>query len=219
MTAPDLLPLRDRYIAAQLRGDRRDAIRILVEEGLGSGATVAALQEHVIQSAQREIGRLWQENAITIAQEHMATAISNLALAQLFERATPEPRNGKRVLVACVEGELHEFPARLVADALDLAGFEVRFVGASVPSDHLLRMIASDRPDLVALSATMSFHGPALRTLVARIRHEHHALPLTVGGGACVWLQGITLDADTSARTANELVETARRILKVPVTA
>jgi methanogenic corrinoid protein MtbC1 len=210
-----LAGLRERYLAAQLRGDRRDAVKIVVDEGMAAGATPLELQEHVIQAAQREIGRLWQENVISIAQEHMATAVSNLALAQLFERAPHAPRNGKRVLVACVEGEQHEFPARLVADALDLAGFDVRFVGANVPTDGLLDMIAFDEPDLVALSATMSFHGPAMRATVARIRHAHPDLPIAVGGGACIWLQGITLSADASARTASELVDVARRVLKV----
>jgi MerR family transcriptional regulator, light-induced transcriptional regulator len=211
----DLPALRERYLAAQLRGDRREALKVVVEDGLASGATVLELQEHVIQGAQREIGRLWQENVVSIAQEHMATAISNLALTQLFEHATPAPRNGKRILVACVEGEQHEFPARLVADALDLAGFDVRFIGANVPSESLLEMIAFDKPDLVALSATMSFHGPAMRAVIARIRHAHPGLRVAVGGGACIWLQGMTLDADASARTASELVEVARRVLEV----
>lgn len=212
----DLSSLRERYLAAQLRGDRREAMKVLLEEGLDGGASAMELQEQVIQAAQREIGRLWQENVITIAQEHMATAISNLALSQLFERAKAEPRNGKGVLVACVEGELHEFPARLVADALDLAGFDVRFLGASVPTPSLIEMIDIVKPDLVALSATMSFHGPAMRAVVSRIRHAHPALPIAVGGGACIWLQGMTLDADASARTASELVDVARRLLKVP---
>ena len=179
----DLAGLRERYLAAQLRGDRREAVKVVVDEGLTNGATSLELQEQVIQAAQREIGRLWQENVISIAQEHMATAISNLTLAQLFERATHAPRNGKRVLVACVEGEQHEFPARLVADALDLAGFDVRFVGANVPTDSLLEMIAFDKPDLVALSATMSFHGPSMRAAVARTASRlppRRTLPTTV---------------------------------------
>jgi methanogenic corrinoid protein MtbC1 len=212
----DLSSLRERYLAAQLRGDRREAMKIVLEEGLDAGATAMEIQEQVIQAAQREIGRLWQENVISIAQEHMATAISNLALSQLFERATHAPRNGKRVLVACVEGELHEFPARLVADALDLAGFDVRFLGANVPTGSLVEMIDIAKPDLVALSATMSFHGPAMRAVVMRLRHAHPHLPIAVGGGACIWLQGMTLDADASARTASELVEVARRLLKIP---
>jgi hypothetical protein len=58
-----------------------------------------------------------------------------------------------------------------------------------------------------------------MRATVARIRHAHPTLPVAVGGGACIWLQGITLDADATARNASELVDVARRVLKVPVAA
>src|SRR5690349_3730573 len=73
-----------RYVEAQLAGDRDAAIRLLMEEGLEKGVSVAELQLDVIQRAQREIGRLWQENKISVAQEHLATAISQLVLAHLY---------------------------------------------------------------------------------------------------------------------------------------
>ena len=51
----------------------------------------------------------------------MATAISQLALAHLYQHAPVVRPHGKKVMVACVEGELHDFPARMVTDALHLA--------------------------------------------------------------------------------------------------
>lgn len=51
--------LRERYLRAQLAGDRREAVRILIEEGLAQGASVTDLQAQVIGAAQSEIGRLW----------------------------------------------------------------------------------------------------------------------------------------------------------------
>lgn len=213
----DLSDLRTRYLAAQLRGDRREALRLVLEEGLASGASVRELSDAVVGAAQRELGEKWQRNEVSIAEEHMATAISNLVLAQLYERAEPAPANGKRILVACVEGELHELPARLVADALDTAGFQVRFLGASVPADTLVAMITSYRPDLLALSATMSFHASALREAVSRVRETHPTLPIAVGGGACQWSGGLTDDvkADATARSGSELVAVARHLLRV----
>ena len=211
-----LADLRTRFLEAQLRGDRRLAARIVLDEGLGAGVSVRDLHEHVLQDAQREIGRLWQENVVSIAQEHMATAIAGLVLTQLFERASRDPENGRHVLVACVEGELHEFPARLVADALDLGGFQVRYLGASVPVDGLPRMIDEERPDLVALSATMSFHVPSLRRTVSEIRERFGKRPLlAVGGGAIAWTPSLAkqLDTDIAAPSAGDLVEEARRVL------
>lgn len=213
--------LRARYLAAQLRGNRREAVRLVVE-GLDGGATAAEMTEQVIREAQREIGRLWQENAIGIADEHMATAISQLALAQIFQRADHAAPNGRRVFIACVEGELHELPARLVADALDTAGFDARFLGADVPTDHLLRMVADDRPDLLALSATMSFHGAALRDAIARVRAlPGKRIPIAIGGNATVWSPNLAKEvgADFTASSASDFVDGAKRLLGVEVAA
>ncbi len=212
--ASPLDALRDRYLAAQLAGDRREALRLVLEEGLRAGATVAELQLAVIQEAQREIGRLWQENRISIAQEHMATAISHVVLAHLYDRAPRADTNGKKVLVACVEGELHDLPARLAADALDLAGFEVRYLGASVPVHALLSMIDQVKPDLVALSVTMAFNAAALREAVARVRaHTGGRLPIAVGGNAC---RGVPAEPGVvvCAGDAGELVALVERAVR-----
>lgn len=211
--------LRERYLEAQLGGDRRRAIRVLVDEGLKNGVLTSELQLGVIQEAQREIGRLWQEDRISIAQEHMATAISQVALAHLYQLATPSAPNGKRILLACVEGELHDFPARLAADALDLAGFEVRFLGANVPTDSLLSAIAAQKPDLVALSVAMIFNVPTLRDAVARIRAQtNHRLPIAVGGHAFTQAQSLSDDLGVNATgsDAEAMVAVARRLLELP---
>ena len=214
----DFVGLRDRYLAAQLGGNRREALRILVEDGLKKGFSVRDLQLKVVQEAQREIGRLWQEDRISIAQEHMGTAISQMALAHLYQQATPTASNGKKVVVACVEGELHDFPARLAADALDLAGFEVRFLGANLPTDSLLSILASEKPDLLALSVAMAFNIPALRLAVARVRAQTDGrLPIAVGGHACEWAHSLAVEvgADASGTDAESMVSAAMRLLKV----
>lgn len=208
-----VVELKERYLRAQLAGDRREAVRILVEE---SGSADVASLHRVIQLAQDEIGRLWQLNLVSIAQEHMATAISQLALASIFDRAAPAPRNGKVVLVACVQGELHDLPARLVADTLDLAGFDVRFVGASVPHDDLAKLVREERPDLIGLSVTMSFHVPALRDAVSRCRAVT-AAPVFIGGHALRWADSIgrELDVATATGTADDVIALARQLVGI----
>lgn len=210
--------LRARFLEAQLKGDRREALRLLMDDGVNAGVPITDLQLKVVQEAQREIGRLWQENVVTIAQEHLATAIANMALSHLYDLAPNAARNGRKAVVACVEGELHEFPARLVADALDLAGFDVRYLGASVPTDSLVDMVRNQRPDLLALSATMAFNAPALRDAVARVRAEAPpSVHVAVGGGVCEWISGIAeeVGADATGCDAAELVAAAERLFDV----
>ena len=212
-----LRDLRDRYLEAQLRGDRRLALQVITHDGPASGLDAVGLS-HVIGSAQREIGRLWQEDRISVAEEHVATAISQMALSFVYQLARRRPPNDKKVLVACVEGELHDFPARIAADALDLAGFDVRFLGASVPTASLLDILDKELPDLLALSVTMSFHVPAAREAVRQVR-EHTAgkLPIALGGGACEWSRGLVaeLGVEVTGNDAHELVQAAAQYLGV----
>jgi methanogenic corrinoid protein MtbC1 len=200
-------------VAAVLRGARSEAMALI------AGDTGRSVGERMvlIAAAQREIGRLWEENRISVAEEHLATAISHLALARLFDEAPMARANGRRIVVACVEGELHDFPARLAADTLELAGFRVLFLGANVPTDHLLPLLAREQPDLLALSIAMTFHLPALKAAVARVRVQQPAMPILVGGHACAWLRDPVGEtgADGSGRDAAALLATARQLLGV----
>ncbi len=213
----NLTALTQRYLAAQLAGDRREALRLLVDEGLLRGIPLQDIHLKVIQSAQYEIGRLWQENRISVAQEHLATAISQLALSHLYRHLPRDPSNGKVVMLACVEGELHEVGARVASDFLEMAGFDVRFLGANVPTSHLVRMVREQTPHLLALSITMTYHLPALRTALEQVRAAAPKLPIAVGGLAFSWVPGLEKDLNVAfhGRDARELVASTCRTLGV----
>ena len=210
--------LASSYVNLQLRGDRREALQF-VDRLVLEGHSIADIQQHVIAAAQREIGRMWEDSRIGVAQEHMATAISQLALAQLYRHAQPLPARNRKVVVACVEGELHDFPARLVADALDLAGYDTRFLGADVPTGSLINVLEQESPNLLALSITMPFHGAALRRQVRSVRdHSGGQLPIAVGGLACAQLEAITaeIQPEILATSAREMVDAANRLFGLP---
>jgi MerR family transcriptional regulator, light-induced transcriptional regulator len=193
----NLADMRDQYLQQQLRGDRRVALQF-IETALSEGASVNDVRCRIVQAAQRELGRLWLEDQITIAQEHMATAISQLALAHLFQRDEFRDRLHRKILIACVPGEHHEFPARLLADALEVAGYDVRFLGADVPLDSLQHSIETERPDVVALSMTMLFHHPALRETVTAVRAmKKRGMLIAIGGS--LFESSPTLSADIGA--------------------
>jgi methanogenic corrinoid protein MtbC1 len=171
----------DSYLRSVLRGDRRLALAV-VDTALASGLPIDAIQEDIIRESQRRIGELWARGEISVAEEHMATAITRQALTHLHEGAIPPLLKDERVMVACVEGEMHDVPARLVANVLELAGYDVRFLGASVPAESLPAMLRQFRPDVLALSVTVE---PSLRSLAPTIRRALEQLPsllIAVGG-------------------------------------
>ena len=213
-----IVALRDRYLAAQLAGDRQEALRLVHEEGLARGIDAPRIALEVIMPAQREIGRLWQENRIGVAEEHLATAISQLVVSTLYAQFPREPTNGKRVIVACVEGEQHELGARLVADFLEMAGFVVHFLGANVPTDSLVAMVRTELPHLVVLSSATTLHVAQLRSAISRVRLVGgDALPIAVGGGVCAWVHdlGDIPGVSCTGTDLHDLVETAKRLTGV----
>lgn len=176
------IALAARYLDAQLKGDRQRAVQLVVDEGLAGGISPTDILLRVITPAQREIGRLWEANQVSVADEHVATAISQLAMSHLYGRSLPIALRRELVLIACVEGEWHDMGARVAADVLEHHGFAVRLLGPSVPLDDLRLRIRTECPDVVLLSITMQAHSPSLRQSFARLRSEFPGLPILVGG-------------------------------------
>jgi hypothetical protein len=138
--------LSERFLAAQLQGDRRAGLRVIMEEGLEGGISVPDLHQHVIRKCQLEIGRLWETNSITVAREHVATAIAHLALAQLYPHLPRAEPSGQRVVLACVDGEQHDLAARIVCDFLEMAGPRRRCSwGPTTLTDEIVRRRARAR--------------------------------------------------------------------------
>ena len=116
-------------------GDGAAAERI-VDDALAAGMAPAAIQSLVITPAMIRVGELWESRAIGVADEHLASSISQRALIRLFARLSAgpaRPRSRERVLLAAVDGQRHVLGLRMVADVLEDAGFDVLDLGESVP--------------------------------------------------------------------------------------
>lgn len=92
----DFASLTRRFVVCQLHGDRDGARRLALDDGLKAGARVEEVLLQLIQAAQREIGRLWQEEHISIADERQATAIAQLVMAHLDPYLSRRTFTGKK---------------------------------------------------------------------------------------------------------------------------
>lgn len=174
----------DLYLEVALRGDRNTALTI-VREALREGMSPRELYLDVLQEAQYEVGRRWADNEITVAQEHTATMVCQYVLVRLYDDLPrPEHRRG-RAVVTGVEGELHQVGANMVADTLEMDGWEVRFLGTQMPHRGIVDAAGEMEADLVCVSVTMLFNLPRLRDLVERLRNGRgeRTPRILVGGG------------------------------------
>ena len=112
----------------------------------------------VFGPVQCELGRLWQTRKIGVAQEHYGTAITQLAMARLYPSLFTGERKTRRMAAAGVGGELHELGIRMVAGFFEMDDWDSRYYGVNLPPVELAKAVAADKPDLLCLSATMSWN-------------------------------------------------------------
>lgn len=178
-----LAEVRRLFLQAILRGERKAASAIVLE-ALREDGSVLDLYIQVFQESQYEVGRLWESNRITVAQEHLATAITQFVLGQVYARLEPgEPKRGN-LLITGVEGELHQVGANMVADVLEVEGWDVRFLGTHMPHSGILQAIEEHEASVVGISATMLFSVPRVRHLVQAVRERFGSGTRVVLGGS-----------------------------------
>ena len=173
----------DVFLQAILTGQRHAAVQI-AREALRNGLTIEALYVDVFQPALYEIGAQWEANRVTVAQEHIATAITQYVMAQVYEAPDHHDARGTVVLTG-VEGELHNIGGVMVGDLLESSGWRVRFLGTNLPAPSILSAVRDAAPSHVGISATMLFNVGAVRHLVQAIRSEFgDRITILVGGAA-----------------------------------
>jgi methanogenic corrinoid protein MtbC1 len=176
------------YLEALRAADAAGAYRIAAR-ALADGMSLPGLYQDVIAPAMYEVGRLWERGALTVADEHLATALTHRVLGALrppsfFQQSFDEDSGKPRAMLAAVQGEQHALGLRMAADLLEDHGHQTIYLGADVPTGSLLRAIESFSPTLLGLTATMPESAPRLADVIAAIREDHPQLRLLVGGQA-----------------------------------
>ncbi len=179
-SAPETLPsfmhesqmlsgLAHHYLSALLRGERSVGSRLILD-AVDQGTSIKDIYLHVFQPSQYEIGRLWQMNQMSVAQEHYATAATQLIMSQLYAHIFNTKRNGHSLIATGVGGELHEIGLRMVADFFEMEGWDTYYLGSNTPASTIVQTLTERKADILAISVTMTFHIQLVADLIAQVR-------------------------------------------------
>jgi methanogenic corrinoid protein MtbC1 len=175
-----------RYLTALLAGDRAHC-RSVFEAYLATDMDLRMLYQDLVQRSLYDVGTLWEQGRVSVATEHLATAITESLLNLVYPRLFSQPRIGKTAVVSCAANEYHQIGGKMVADIFELHGWRGYFLGANTPAPGLLDLIREKRPDVVTLSLTVYFNLETLLQTAAAVRKEFPTLPILVGGQAFRW--------------------------------
>ncbi len=210
-----LSPLAHQYLQSLLRGERDVAGR-LVLLAVDGGIPLKEIYLNVFQVVQYEIGRLWQTNQISVAQEHYCTAATQLIMSQLYPYVFSGAKNGATIVVTCVSGELHEIGVRMVADFFEMEGWNSYYLGANMPVSGIVQALIDNRADVLGIGATITYHVSAAEEVIQAVRAEPacDGIKILVGGypfniepglAEKIGADGFASDAQGAITLANQL--------------
>ncbi|MDP3720319.1 MAG: cobalamin-dependent protein [Acidobacteriota bacterium] len=190
------------FLQRLLAADRRGAATV-AKETLAQGHELMDVYMDLVQESLYELGRLWEGNRITVAQEHAGTAVCQYVLAELYSSIPAPGRRRGRAILTGVEGEFHQVGANLVADALDADGWNVRFLGANTPRAGVLQALGEHDAEVLAISVTMLFNVGMTHQLVREARAQRPSLFVIVGGAAFRAAPDLWREVGADARAAD----------------
>lgn len=184
-TTSPLAESRALFLQAILKGQRAAAGQIALES-MREGHPMQDIYIELFQESQYEVGRRWESNQITVAEEHMATAITQFAMAQVYPQIELSSAMKGKAVITGVEGEMHQVGANMVADVMEADGWDVRFLGVNAPHAGILEAVEEHGADVLGVSATMLFNVPAVVRLIDSVRGRfgEQSPKIIVGGGA-----------------------------------
>lgn len=209
--------LAREYLLAALEGRREDAVALALN-ALERGLSVEQLSREVLGRVQNELGAMWHRSQMSIVEEHLVSRTTEEVLTRLRSRVSQTPRNGMKVLVTSVDGDLHDIGLRVVADQFEMAGWQAVYLGASTPPADAALAAAEFEVHVVAAGAKLVSQLKAAARLVELLRADPRtrALPVIFGGRPFELAPNLwrALGADGMASNASGAVELATRLVR-----
>lgn len=160
---------QNAFLSAILSGNRSTAFK-LVTDLLTEGVLVSDIFVSVIQRSLYEVGRLWETGKISVAKEHLATAVVTRIMSSMEVEVKPDQPSRGRVIVTAAPNEFHELGPWMVADSLEMDGWDVRYLGANTPTQDLVALTREFDPDIIAISVALASHLLFMEDVIRSLR-------------------------------------------------
>ncbi len=192
------------YLNALLEGDKNTCKQI-VSDLIENNTDVKDIYVNLFQRTMYRIGQLWEKERCTVAEEHIATNITESLLELTSSKYSNGKRNGKLAVITCVDREFHELGAKMVAGFIEMCGWDTLFLGSNTPHEEIIRLIKNRKPDLIGISNNFYINVARLFKLIDQINSNFPNLPIIVGGQSLADAQPDSLKKFTNVSYINSL--------------
>lgn len=151
---------------------------------LADEVDIKQLYDDILKRSLYNIGEMWETGKITVSTEHLASAIVETILSEIYFEIITQNKINKTAVLACTENEFHQIGIKMVSDIFEKNGWNVHFSGTNTTSEDLIQQIETVHPDILAISLSIPFNLPTLEIMLRKIRERYPDLYIFVGGQA-----------------------------------
>ena len=206
--------IKDKLYADVLKGSGS----VIVEDtkqALEEGHAAKAILDDILLPAINEVGELFDKGKYFLPQliasaEAMKTSIEYLEPVLAKDRSNQEMAT---VVIATVEGDIHDIGKNLVALMLKNYGFRVIDLGKDVPKEKIIEAAKEHHAQVIALSALMTTTMQQMQHVIDYAREQQIDAKIIVGGAVITQEYADEIGADGYSRDAADAVKLTKRIL------
>lgn len=195
---------------------QHDETAKLVHSALDQGLSVHRVLDDALIAAMDDVGEQFSEGVIFVPEMLMSARAmkAGLEILRPILTSTGAPPRG-RVMLATVQGDVHDIGKNLVGMMLEGAGYEVIDLGVNKSPDEILEQANDLQPDVVGLSALLTTSMPSMQKTVALFKKVASPYPVIVGGAPVTLDFAQRIDADGYGENAPHAVETVHKMVEM----
>lgn len=212
---PQINEMQEKLKTAVLKGNRNGIVKI-TNEALESGEKPVELLNQVLLPAINLVGEYFDQGKYFLPQL-IASAEAMKNSIEVLEPLLQTGNSGEEmpvVVIATVEGDIHDIGKNLVALMLKNHGFHVIDLGKDVPQTKILETAKEHHAEFIALSALMTTTMQRMREIVAAAKQEGITAKIIIGGAVITQEYADEIGADGYSKDAADAVKLAKSLME-----
>lgn len=208
----EILP---EIVKAVFEGDEPKTLE-LVKKAMAEGVRAQDIVDKGLVKGLHECGAGYEAGEKFIPEMLMSAEAMKSAMAVLKPHLVAgETSTGGKVVLATVEGDVHDIGLELVATMLGSAGFEVNFMGPDVETSRIIAAVKQDQPQLLGLSALLTNTMDMMPVIIKKLEQEglRNSLKVIIGGAPVSQDFADLIGADGYAYDAAAAVPVAKKLV------
>jgi 5-methyltetrahydrofolate--homocysteine methyltransferase len=198
-----------------LKGNKSKIIE-LTKEALSSGLDASAILNQALLPAINQVGEYFDKGKYFLPQliasaETMKQAIEHLEPLLLQAGGSKEM---PVIIIATVEGDIHDIGKNLVGLMLKNHGFRVIDLGKDVSKEKIITSAIENKADIIALSALMTTTMKEMKHVIDYAKVQGVNAKVMIGGAVITQDYADEIGADGFSKDAADAVKLAKRLME-----